>query len=222
MRLPLLVLAMLAAGLTVAPVAATAGAATVPASASTRVVTIRPVTGTGHAVHGFHVTAKRPNNDTIDCSFPSASPGAVDANIEECSPSAADAIACWKAAKAHHALCMRNPASHRLYRIPLSGGFATTPVATPAATAPLLLVLADGTRCSIRDGGAWSPLPHHPKWFGTYGCSRHGVVWATEKMKHEGVNESAARWTVHTGSFSGSGKLTVRPVKRAYFVGTAS
>lgn len=222
MRRSLLLASMLMA-LVAVPVAATAttdGGSPAPTAPPTHVITIRPVTATGHAAPGFRVKAQR--HGPIDCSFASPSPGAVDRNIEECSPSAAGAIACWKSALAHHALCFRDPTSKRLDRFRLSGRFARTAAAKPTLRAPLLIVLADGTRCAIRDGGAWGSLPHHPKWFGTYQCARHGAVWANAKMSHEGVNESAPRWTVHTSQFGGSGKLTVRRVKRAYFVSTAA
>src|SRR5437016_6012756 len=76
----------------------------VPAHAATHLITVRPVTGSGTPATGFH--AKHEKGLTIDCTGASASPGAVDANIDLCSPSAAYAIACWKSATAHQALCI--------------------------------------------------------------------------------------------------------------------
>jgi hypothetical protein len=102
------------------------------------------------------------------------------------------------------------------------GAFASTPALKAALRAPLLIVLTDGTRCAIRDGGAWGTLTSHPKWNGSYSCSKHGVVWAPPHSKRYGVNESGASWTVHTGPGGGSGGLTVRHIKRAYFVGTST
>jgi hypothetical protein len=205
-----------AAAATTTALASPRSAASVPATQS---VTIRPVTSAGHAATGFHVKVQ--HSGSIDCSERFASPGAVNRNVEECSPSAAYAIACWKSATAHRALCMRNPSSHRLYSARLTSSFAATAAVKAKLRAPLLIVLTDGTRCSIRDGGAWSSLKSHPKWTGSYSCTKHGVVWSPPHAKHEGVNESAASWTVHTGSATGTGELTVRHVKRAYFVGTA-
>jgi hypothetical protein len=206
------------AGVVVTTTTATALSPSTGPAPATHSVIVRPVRSAGQPVNGFHVKAE--NGDSIDCSFADPSPGAVDPNIEDCSPSAAYAIACWKAASAHHALCMRNPTSHRLYRLPLMSSFAKTAAPKSSSRAPLLIVLTDGTRCSIRDGGAWSSLKSHPKWAGSYSCTRHGVVWASPKSKHYGINESGASWSVHTGSASGKGRLTIRHVSRSYFVGS--
>jgi hypothetical protein len=221
MRLRLVLLGLLATAIagTAASTTAVANARPAPVPAPTQSIVVRPVTSTGHAASGFHVTTQ--HNASIDCSSRFASPGAVDRNIEECSPSAAYAIACWKAATAHHSLCMRNPSSHRLYKVQLTAAFAKTGLAKPKSRAPLLVVLTDGTRCSIRDGGAWGQLKEHPTWFGTYSCTKHGVVWSPPHEGHYGINESASTWTLRTGSASGKGTLTVRKVERAYFVGTA-
>jgi hypothetical protein len=123
---------------------------------------------------------------------------------------------------AERALCMREPDKKKLVSIPLSGKFAKTALAPRKTRAPLLLVLTDGTKCSIRDGGAWGQLKSHPKWYGTYACEKHGVVWSPPKAHHYGIDESAAVWTVRTGPGGGKGKIVVRRIRRVYFVGTAS
>lgn len=224
MRRSLLLLAAtllsLVAGLVTTPVTS-ASATPTAVSAATHSIIVRPVTAAGHASDGFHVTAQGARI-AIDCSFKDPSAGAVSPNIEECSPSAAYAIACWKSAKSQHALCTRNPSSKRLYSIKLMGSFAKTPVVKAKWQAPLVFVLDDGTTCSIRDGGAWGSLKSHPKWAGSYSCAKHGVVWSPPHANHAGINESGATWTVHTGSGGGNGKLTVRGITTAYFVGTAS
>jgi hypothetical protein len=219
MRLTILPAVALTALIASAAMPVATASASAPASfAATHTVTVLPVTSTGHAASGFHVTNE---SGEIDCSFADPSPGALAANIEECSPSVAYAIACWKAAKAHDALCLRNPSSHHLFRIHLMGSFASTPAPTAALRAPLLIVLTDGTKCTIRDGGAWGTLASHPKWNGSYSCTKHGDVWAPPSSKRYGVNEAASSWTVHTASATGTGGLTVRHIKRAYFVGTS-
>jgi hypothetical protein len=188
-------------------------------SATTRVV-VRPVTKAGVHAAGFHV--KKEQSSSVDCSFRDPSPGAVNRNIELCSPSAEYAIACWKSTRAHHVLCTRDPSSKRLYLIRRSGKFARTGPESKKDRAPLLLILRDGTRCSIRDGGAWGTIKSHPNWVGTYSCDHHGDVWSPAHAHHDGVNESHAAWTVHTASASGNGHVTVRAVRKAYFVGTRS
>jgi hypothetical protein len=181
-------------------------------------VVVRPVTSSGHAASGFVV--KNEPTGSVDCSFAEESPGAVSDNILLCSPSAEYAVACWKAAAAKHALCMRDPHSHKLARIPRTGKFASAKV-LHKDRGPLRMVLGNGAVCSIRDGGAWGQLQSHRKWVGTYSCTKGGDVWAPAKAKHQGVNETNPVWTVHTASASGTGAVSVRTVTKAWFVGTA-
>lgn len=190
------------------------------APATVRVV-VRPVTAGGVAAPGFHVTTKDATNaGPVDCSKPDPSPAAVSRNIESCIPSAEYAVACWKAATPHRVLCSRDPSSDLVYSLRRSGKFAESGLQPKRLRAPLLLVLSDGTKCSIRDGGAWSQLKAHPDWYGTYYCDRHGAVWSRPNAPHDGVNESRPAWSVHTSPASGDGAVTVRTVAKAYFVGT--
>jgi hypothetical protein len=92
---------------------AAAGATTL--TATVRVV-VRPVTSTGHVSAGF--TLKTEPAGSVDCSSKQPSPGAVDFNIEFCSPSAEYAIACWNAAVAHRVLCVSRPAHQGRYPYP--------------------------------------------------------------------------------------------------------
>jgi hypothetical protein len=209
--------------LAAAAVALVAGVAVleVPAAAAsfapTVKVVVRPVTATGHVRAGFSVGAEP--TGMVDCSFPSPSPGAVSHNIEFCGPSAEYAVACWKAAKPHRVWCMRDARSHHVVGIPRSGPFAPTPPAPLRERAPLVMRLADGDICSIRDGGAWGSLPGHPSLFGTYSCRHDGAVWASSTSRHMGVDETHPSWTVHTAQF-GHHTLVVRHVVKAWFVGT--
>lgn len=206
----------LGAGTVFASVAADAAPAH---RAQTAQIVVRPVNTSGHAVSGF--TVKSEPTGSLDCSDAGASPGAVSKNILECSPSAEYAIACWKSATAHQALCMRNPAKDELAKIPYSGAFAHASAPTTNG-APLKLVLDNGAKCSIRDGGAWGTLKKHPQWNGEYSCTKGGDVWAKPSSTHMGVNESGSLWSVHTASAAGTGKVTVHDVTKAYFVGTKS
>lgn len=198
----------------VAALDAPAGAAT---AAPTVKVVVRPVTSTGHVRAGFNLTYEP--NGAVDCSFPEPSPGAVNKNIEFCSPSAEYAVACWRAAAAHRALCMRDPRSKDVVRIPRIGSFAPTALAPRDQRAPLLIRLGDGDICAIRDGGAWGTLPGHPNLGGTYSCRHDGAVWAGPTWPHLGVNESNPVWTVRTAQFS-TGRLYTHRVDKAWFVGT--
>jgi hypothetical protein len=206
----------------VAAILLIAGAAALePAAATTLAPTVRivvrPVTSTGHVRSGFTLTYEP--SGSVDCSLAEPSPGAVNKNIEFCSPSAEYAVACWKAAALHRVLCMRNPRSKTVVRIPRTGAFAPTGLAPVAQRAPLVMRLGDGDVCSIRDGGAWGSLPGHPNLSGTYSCAHDGAVWATSTAAHLGVNESNPVWTVRTAHF-GSSTLVTRHVVKAWFVGT--
>jgi len=214
MHFRLLALASLAAvSAVVAPPLATA-VASPPATVK---VVVRPVTSTGHPAHGF--TVRSEPNGLVDCSSRSPSPGAVDRDIEACSPSAEYAVACWKASAPHRALCVRNPANHTVFRIPREGSFKATGLLSASQRAPLRIVLGDGAQCSIRDGGAGGILAGHPTYVATYYCTRDGAVWAPAGANHFGINEAAASWTVRTAQ-AGHHSLTVRHVAKAYFVGT--
>jgi hypothetical protein len=185
--------------------------------AATRTIVVRPVTATGHVRPGFRVRAVA---ETVDCSYGGASPVSLSRNVDFCSPSAAYAVACWKAASRNHVLCLQDPTKHRLSRF-RTDKFAPAKRISHRVLSPMLIVLADGTRCAIRDGGAWGVLKHHPHMSGTYSCTHHGVVWARANAPHGGVNESTSAWTVQTAQF-GAGHLVTRRITRAYFVGTFS
>jgi hypothetical protein len=214
-RLTALIAALAVAGFV--PIGFAAPAEAAPATAK---VVVRPVTASGHAAAGFTVKRQDPGFP-VDCSYADPSPGAVSRNIEFCSPSAAYAVACWKAAQAGKVLCMRNPRSHKLYLIAREGKFAKTRLASPRDRAPLAFVLTDGSTCQIRDGGAWGQPPHHPNLYGAYSCDRWGAAWLHAKGdrgdSHNGVDESNPSWRIRTGEK----KIIWRHIATAYFVGTA-
>jgi len=178
---------------------------------------VRPVTAGGHVAAGF--TLHNQPNHSVNCSAQSPSPGAVSPNIEVCKPLSEYAIACWKSAVAHRALCMRNAKSKDVYQIPRTGAFAPTPIAPAAYRAPLLIKLGDGDYCAIGVGTAVGTLTTHPSLYGTYGCLRAGYVWSPVTGKHFGVNESNPLWKVRTAP-SGNHQLVTKIVVQAWFVGT--
>ena len=201
---------------------ATAAPSVHGAAAATSRVVIRPVTTAGEPAPGVEV-ATDSHAGSVDCSRANPSPGAVSRDVEFCSPSAAYAVACWKSATPKHVLCSRDPSSNRVYLIRHTGRFAATRLAPKRNRAPLRLVLGNGTVCLIRDGGAWSSLKAHPRWYGTYSCdSNKEAVWSPQNAPHSGINETRPSWTVHVAPISGNGHVTLRRVRRAYFVGTHS
>ncbi|HVY11441.1 MAG TPA: hypothetical protein VHB18_14975 [Mycobacteriales bacterium] len=182
-------------------------------------VVVRPVTASGHAVPGYTVTQ---SHYAISCSPAAPSPVSISRNVETCSPSAAYAVACWKAAKRKHALCLPNPRQKKLRLEPLTGKFAAT-AAVPARTrSPFAVVLSDGATCNIRIGGTGGILTSHPNFYATYYCTSGDAIWAKGNAAHSGVNEAHATWQVRTASGAGgNAKLVTRQVRRAYFVATA-
>jgi hypothetical protein len=207
--------------------ACSAAVLAVPASAApgadgpaTMRIYVAPVTASGHASNGF--TVKVEKDDVVECAPAETSPVAISPDVEECSPSAAYAVACWKSATPHQVLCLQNPQRKQLTAAKLMGGFSPTKPVSSKNLSPFVIVLTDGTVCSIRDGGAWGQLKSHPNYFGSYSCSKHGVVWSKPNAAHFGVDESTSTWTVQTGSAAGKGGLATRDVARAYFVATAT
>ncbi len=192
-----------------------------PAAAASHTVThvVRPVTPRGTAVSGFTVTPETAGQ--LDCTAAAVSPAAMSRDILECSPSAAYAVACWRSATAGRALCMRDPTERKLVDFPDTGAFHRVAAPRSPAIAPLVIILGDGDKCTIRDGGAWGTLQSHPTWVGEYACATDGVVWAAPSATHNGVDESTPTWTVRTAPASGSGAVQTRQVRAAYFVGTA-
>lgn len=184
-------------------------------------MTLRPVTAAGQPAAGYRVTTETWSG--FQCTD-DPSPSAVSPNIRFCGPSASQTVSCWKSAVASTVLCLRDPFGRTLVRITYSGTFA--PVAAPAKPAPQGLVLTNGSHCQIRDGGAWAGLAQHPDWIGWYECS-HGVDVYGPK-DGDGIDRSAAMWTVHTvdgrsldPSTGASGPITEHGVASAYYDGTA-
>ena len=80
------------------------------------------------------------------------------------------------------------------------------------------MTLSNGTRCTIRDGGAWNGLAGHPGWYGTYYCNQNEAVWG--KGSAYGIDAAHPLWSATTAPFNGNGPLVTRTVTTAYFVGT--
>ena len=207
---------------TVATVTSAAEGATPAQHTLTRTaqVVVRPVSWAARVTPGFTVSRER--SGSVDCRFGMASPGAVDADILECSPSAEYATACWLSRTPHHALCLRDPRTAHLVSIRRTGEMAQTLPYTAAKRGPLGLRLADGTYCSIRIGGAGATLQGHPNYGVTYYCQHGQAAWAPFAGRNWGINRSHPVWTVRTAPASGHGTLRTRNVAKVWFVGMHS
>jgi hypothetical protein len=171
-------------------------------SATTQVVNLTPVAA-GKAAKGWSTIDE--SNQLVDCSSPSRS--AVNNDIMECSPTSADAGACWTAPEGF-VLCIRDPWRKTLAFIPAT---TTVPTIAPHVPEPLALSLADGSHCSLRLGGSWPARPEGPEYNGTYSCADQPfrAVWGD-------IDKSGgATWTVHVGE--STGPLRTVGVAEAYF-----
>ncbi|HET7388549.1 MAG TPA: hypothetical protein VFJ19_18000 [Nocardioidaceae bacterium] len=203
---------VLAAVVVSAPAAVSAQPGTrTNASPHTQRVVVRPVDAHGHAVGSWKV--KRLHGSPVECAGPARA--AVSGNIVECFPSAYYLPSCWKSHH-HTVLCLRDAREHQLVRVRYSG--RVRPVVRPKVPSPQDLDLIHGQRCDIRVGGAWGTLPSHPKWVGFYSCA-HGSVYGP--ASGDGVNREHPRWRVHLWLSRTHDTVVTRPVRTAYFVGTA-
>jgi hypothetical protein len=215
MQLPRLA-ALACAALVATTMATTADAAPAHHAHATQQIVVRPVNTHGHVASGF---TRKDVNFRVDCAphHPSASTVAVDRHIFYCSPSVADALACWAAGRAKHVLCFENAFKQEVVRF---RGTAPAHVKKPSQPYNALnLVLANGERCYARDGGAVGVQKQHPNWFAAYYCGHDDILWSSSRLGDtEGTNRSQPRWTAWVGTTNGP--LHKRAVTKAFLVGT--
>ena len=183
----------------------------------TRVITAVAVGPNGQPINGYQEATGAGNVGAVDdCTSPS--PSAVAPNIYYCSPSAASASTCWPSTPGS-LLCVNNPWDKQLYRVTYGGQLP--PVQPTAAPDPFALVLDDGTRCLLRNGGAWSGRPDG--YVGGYGCGEGGganpAVLCPEKQGGPCIDRSAPVWTVKVGRLGG--QITPLPPPETHAVTTA-
>lgn len=161
---------------------------------ATQVITVMAVGPSGEAINGYKV-ASGPGNvaQASDCSEPS--PSAVADNVYHCSPSAAGAGTCWPSTPGS-LLCVDNPWDMQMHRVMFDGQLPPVhPTATPD---PFALTLDDGTRCLLRNGGAWGGRADG--YTGVYGCgSDLAVLWLPSQGAGSCIDRSSPAWTVKVG-----------------------
>jgi hypothetical protein len=160
----------------------------------TQVVTAVPVGPNGEPANGYQEVPSGGNVTSVsDCTTPSLS--AVADDIYSCSPSAAGADPCW-ASTPGSLLCLDDPWNKQLHRVTYTG--TLPPVQAPAISDPVALLLDDGTRCRLRNGGAWGG--RDDGYVGVYGCGgADAVLWLPSQGPGTCVDRSMAAWTVKTG-----------------------
>lgn len=125
-----------------------AGSAVAEPTAS-QVITAVPVGPNGEPINGYQNAPSEGNVSAVsDCNTPS--PSAVADDIYYCSPSAAGAGTCWPSTPGS-LLCVDDPWGKRLHRVTYGGQLPR--VQPPVVVDPFALLLDDGTRCLLRNGG---------------------------------------------------------------------
>lgn len=165
-----------------------------PASEVTAIIDVVAVSSAGQPVNGYReTTTGEPVAGQADCTEPS--PAAVSPNIYRCYPSAYGADVCWPASGLD-LLCMNDPWTTELHRIRASAPLP--PVSAPALPTPVALQLDDGTRCRLRNGGAWGHRYDDLRAF--YGCGDHPGIDVLAPMDSDPIDRSSPLWTVKVGS----------------------
>jgi len=180
----------------------------------TQVITAVVVGPSGQPINGYQEDPGPGNVATVsDCTTPS--PSAVAPDVYYCSPSAAGAGTCWPSTPGS-LLCVDNPWDKRLHRVTYDGQLP--PVQPTATPEPFALVLDDGTRCVLRNGGAWSGRPDG--YVGGYGCGDSGganpaVLCPENQAAGPCIDRSAPVWAVKVGRLGGPTTPLPPPQTRA-------
>ena len=110
---------------------------------------------------------------------------------------------------------MDDPWNNRLYRVTYGGQLP--PVQPTATPDPYAVVLDDGTRCLLRNGGAWGG--RDDGYVGVYSCgdpsANLAVLWLPSQGAGTCINRSASVWTVNVGQLGTPGTQLPPPQTRA-------
>jgi hypothetical protein len=161
------------------------------------VITTVAVGLNGQPMNGYQETPAQGNVVEVNaCTTPS--PSAVANNIYYCSPSAAGAGTCWPSTPGS-LLCVDNPWDKSLHRV--TYGDSLPPVQATPAPDPFAMILDDGTRCLLRNGGAWGG--RDDGYVGAYWCGdprpNLAVLCLPRQDNGTCIARSAPVWTVKVG-----------------------
>lgn len=182
---------------------------------TTEVVDAVSVDADGKPAHGYRETPYSGNiAEVFGCA---ASPAAVSAGIYACGPSAAGADVCWPSTE-DTLLCVDTPWDKRLHRVRISDTLPQVePVADPQ---PFGLLLDDGSRCRLRNGGSWGG--RDDGYYGAYWCESSKLT-VLAPADADGIDRSARLWTVKVGELGEPGQHfpppQTRSVRTAWFAG---
>jgi hypothetical protein len=188
----------------------------------TEVINAVAVGPNGQPVNGFQEgPVEHGDSEVSECT--TASPSAVSPNIYDCTPSAAGAGTCWPSTPGS-LLCIDMRSDTWLHRVTYGGQLP--PVQPPPAADPYMLVLDDGTRCGLRNGGAWGGRADG--YVGAYWCMGANaslrVLVKPDQAPGTSVDKSSPAWTVKVGQL-GRGDESFPPpqtrtLKTAWFAAT--
>jgi hypothetical protein len=162
----------------------------------TEVINAVAVGPNGQPINGFQESPPEGGSaEASECNNPS--PSAVAPNIYYCSPTAAGAGTCWPSTPGA-LLCVDMRSEKWLHRVTHVGQL---PLVQPSpAPDPYELVLDDGTRCGLRNGGAWGGRADG--FVGAYGCMGTDPslrVLVQRDQPGTCIDKSAPAWTVKVG-----------------------
>ncbi|OBG69700.1 hypothetical protein A5680_24155 [Mycobacterium sp. E2989] len=184
----------------------------------TQQITVMAVGPDGQPINGYRETPPEGNVVTVTCD--TASPSAVDDNVYSCSPSAAGAGTCWPSTPGS-LLCVDDPWERQLHRVKYGGSLP--PVQPTASPDPFALTLDDGTRCRLRNGGAWGLRADGYEGIYWCGAGNPEVLWLPSQGPGTCIDRSAPAWTVKVGQLGAPGAVfpppQTRTVTEAWFAG---
>jgi hypothetical protein len=190
---------------------------------ATQVVNVVAVAANGQPINGYRLLSSSGDPGNVpEVSGCEGSPAAVANDIYACSPSAAAADLCWPSTSGT-LLCVDDPWSKELHRLASSDPLPRVrPTPTPQ---PFALLLDGGTRCRLRNGGAWGG--RDDGLVGAYGCL-DGALTVLEPGEQtpgeSAIDRSRPAWTVKVGDLGAGDPHLPPPLTRtvitAWFAST--
>lgn len=183
-----------------------------PASSTTtdpRVLTVTPFLPDGRVRLPLEVG----DYSDVDASWCSPSGVVQHAGVYRCGSVAASLPACWPSVD--YLYCMHGPADDTVVRIWL--GTDQLAAAEPDHPAPWQIVLADGSRCAVRLGGAWDKPPDG--YYYSYSCDGSFAALLDSESAPT-LDTSTSTWTA-TAQVEWQGPVTTVEVAQVIYAGAA-
>jgi hypothetical protein len=186
----------------------------------TQVILVVAVDANGQPANGYREVLKAGSAPQVsDCT---ASPATVAGNVYLCSPAAAAADVCW-ASPPGSLLCLNDPWDKGLHRVAHSEELPH--VKAPMSPEPFALLLEDGTKCRLRNGGAWDGRDEGP--VAAYGCLGSDLAVLVPSQPDAlaaAIDRAQPMWTVKVGALGAGNPHLPAPqshtVKTAWYAGT--